>query len=181
MAVFRVVVFPPEGKLDTVDQLSFTRKGHMESNESTIPLVDQVKPASERLGAGMYASLMGTFDLPALINYIGSTSVGKSIAMVVDRTDPWVLPSHHEPEVPLSAVEVAYQAIIHTAVDPILVPLTVSEEQKEAYLPTWAVNSLHSKDCLHMVFPSDEAILKPCADEIRSMRIFTIYPIFFQS
>ena len=32
----------------------------------------------------MYASLMGTFDLPAPINYIGSTSLGKSIAMVVD-------------------------------------------------------------------------------------------------
>ena len=46
----------------------------------------------------MYASLMGTFDLPAPINYIGSTSVGKSIATIVDRTDPWVLPSHHEPE-----------------------------------------------------------------------------------
>ena len=41
----------------------------------------------------MYASLMGTFDLLAPINYIGFTSVGKSIATVVDRTDPWVLPS----------------------------------------------------------------------------------------
>ena len=49
----------------------------------------------------MYASLMGTFDLPAPINYMGSTSVGNSIAMIVDRTDPWVLPTHHEPEVPL--------------------------------------------------------------------------------
>ena len=56
----------------------------------------------------MYASLMGTFDLPALINYIGSTSVGKSIATVIDRTDPWVLPSPHESEVPLLVVEVAY-------------------------------------------------------------------------
>ena len=38
--VFWVVVFPHEGKLVTVDQLSFTRKGRMETNESTIPLVD---------------------------------------------------------------------------------------------------------------------------------------------
>ena len=53
-----------------------------------MPLVDQVKPTSESLGAGMYASLMGTFDLPAPINYIGSTSVGKSIATIVDRIDP---------------------------------------------------------------------------------------------
>ena len=106
--VFRVVVFPHEGKLVTVDQLNFTREGCMESNESTIPLVYQAKPIVESLGAGMYASLMGTFDLPALINYIGSTSVGKSIATVVDRIDPSVLPSPHEPKVPLLAVEVAY-------------------------------------------------------------------------
>ena len=94
----------------------------------------------------MYSSLMGTFDFPALINYLGSTSVGKSIAMVVDRTDPWVLPSRHEPEVPLSTAEVAYQAIIHTTVDPILIPLTVSEESEEAYLLGWAENYLHSRD-----------------------------------
>ena len=125
-AIFRVVFFPHEGKLVTIEQLSFTRKGCMESNESTVPLVDQDKTVAERLGAGMYASLMGTFDLPAPINYIGSTSVGKSIATVVDRTDPWVLPSHHEPEVPLSIVEMAYKAITKTTVDPFSIHLTFS-------------------------------------------------------
>ena len=40
LAVLRVVVFPHEGKLVTVDQLDFTRKGRLESNESTVPLVD---------------------------------------------------------------------------------------------------------------------------------------------
>ena len=134
-AIFQVVVFPHEVKLVTVDELSFTQKGRMETNESTIPLVDQVKPTSESLGVGMYTSLMGTFDIPAPINYIGSTSVGKSIATVADTTDPWVLPSHHEPEVPLSVVEVVYQAIIHTDVDSIFIPLTVSEDLEEAYFP----------------------------------------------
>ena len=38
--VLEVVVFPYEGKLVTVDQLSFTRKGRMETNDSTVPLVD---------------------------------------------------------------------------------------------------------------------------------------------
>ena len=66
--------------------------------------------------------------------------------MVVDRNEPWVIHSHHEPEVALSAVEVAYQAIIHTAVDPISGPLTVSEEPKETYLPAWAENSSHTED-----------------------------------
>ena len=44
--VLWVVVFPHEGKLLTVDQLSVTRKGCMENNESIVPLVDQVKPTS---------------------------------------------------------------------------------------------------------------------------------------
>ena len=73
-----------------------------------------------------------TFNFPTLINYIGSTSVGKSIAMVVDRTDPWVLPSQHEPKVPLLTVKVAYQSITQTTVDPFPIPLTVSEELDEA-------------------------------------------------
>ena len=103
---------------------------------------------------------MGTFHLLAPINYIGSTSVGKSIATVVDRTDPWVLPSHHEPEVPLSVVEVAYQTITQTIVDPFSVPLTVSKELEEAYFLAWAEKSLHSIDCLDIVLPSDEAILE---------------------
>ena len=48
--VFRVVVFPHECKLVTVDQLDFTRKGRLESNESAMPLIDQVKPAAQSLG-----------------------------------------------------------------------------------------------------------------------------------
>ena len=108
----------------------------------------------------MYASLMGTFDIPAPVNYLGSTSVGNSIATVVDRTDLWVIHSHHELEVPLLEMEVAYQAIIHTVVDPIPVPLTVSEEIEEAYIPAWVEKSLHSRDFLDMDLPLNEAILE---------------------
>ena len=68
----------------------------------------------------MYASLMDTFDIPTPINYLGSTIVGNYIVMVVDRTDPWVLPSRHEPQVPLFAVEVAYQVFFNATVDSIM-------------------------------------------------------------
>ena len=129
----------------------------------------------------MYASLMGTFDLLAPVNYISSTSVGKSIATVVDRTDPWVLPTPHEPEVPLSVVEVAYQAIIEATADPIPNPLSVSDDLEEVYLPAWAENSLHSIDCLDTVLPSDEAILESCVHVIRYVRIFITDLISFQS
>ena len=126
----------------------------METNESTIDLVDQTKPGNESFGDGMYPYLMGTFDIPASIHYLGSTSVGNSITTVFDRTDPWVLPSHYEPEVPLSALEVDYQAIVNTTIDPVLTPAIVSEEPDEAYLLAWEGKSLYSEDCLDMVFPS---------------------------
>ena len=108
----------------------------------------------------MYSSLMGTFDIPTPINYLGSTSVGKSITMVVDRTDPWFLPSRYKLEVPLSEVEVAYQAIVNTTVDSVLVPPTVSKELEESYLPAWVENSLYTDYFLDMVLPSNEAILE---------------------
>ena len=57
-------------------------------------------------------------------------------------------------------MEVVYQAIINTTVDPISVLPTVSEELEEAYLPALARNSLHNDDYLDMVLPSDEAILE---------------------
>ena len=107
----------------------------METNESIVPFVDNIRPSNESLVFGMYSSLMGTFDIPTPINYLGSTTVGKSIMIVFDRMDPWVLPSRYEPQVPLSAVEVAYQAIVDTTVDLISTPSTISEELKESYLP----------------------------------------------
>ena len=106
----------------------------------------------------MYSSLMGTFDIPAPINYLGSMSVGKSITMVINKTDPWVLPTHHEPQFPLFAVEVDYQSMVETTIDSIMTPSTVSEESEETYLHTLGEKYLYSYDCLDMVFPLEEAI-----------------------
>ena len=61
---------------------------------------------------------------------------------------------------PLSTVEVAYQAITEATVDLIPDPLSVSDDLEEVYLPECADNSLHSIDCLDTVLPSDEAILE---------------------
>ena len=124
-------MFPHEGKLVTIDQLSYTRKGRMETSYSNVPLIDQVSLANEILGVGMYTSLMGTFDMPTPINYLGTTRVGKNICTVVDRTDPWVLCSQEECNVPLSAAEVSYQYIFDATVDSILTP-SVFKESDEA-------------------------------------------------
>ena len=92
-SVFCVLVFPHEGKLVIVDKLSYTRKGRLETTDSTVPLIDQSKITNEILGVGKYTSLMGMFDIPTPKNYLGSTSVGKYISTVVDRTNPLEIPS----------------------------------------------------------------------------------------
>ena len=57
-------------------------------------------------------------------------------------------------------MEVAYQVVFNATVDSITTPSSVSKESDEACLPAWAENSTYSYDCLDMVLPSDEAILK---------------------
>ena len=158
--ILRVVVLQHEGKLVTIDQLSFTQKGHMETNDSTMPLVDQVKPANESLGIGMYSSQMGNFNIPSPVNYLGSTFIGKSVETVVDKIDPLVPTSRNELEVPSSAVDVTCQDIVDTSADPIMTLSLVSGELDEVYPPTWIENSSHSYDCLDMVFLPDKDILE---------------------
>ena len=57
---FRCIKFLHEGKLVTIDQLSFCNA----PNESgtTIPLVDKSAPACENIGVGLYPCLMGSFN-----------------------------------------------------------------------------------------------------------------------
>ena len=73
---------------------------------------------------------MGTFDIPTPINYICTTSVGKNICTIVDRFDLCIILSQDEPDVPLSVVEGAYQAIFDDIVDSIMTP-PISEESNE--------------------------------------------------
>ena len=158
-SVFHVLIFSHEGKLMTIDQLSYTRKICTHTSKSNVPLVNQLHPTNEILGAGMYTSLIDTFDFPAPINLLGLTSVGKTICTIVYRTDPWVLSLQADHDVPLSAAEIAYHTSVDATIDPLLTPF-VSEESEEAYIPALAVDSTYSHDCLDMALSSDESILK---------------------
>ena len=65
-----------------------------------------------------------------------------------------------EPQLPLPAVEVAYQAVFNATIDSIMNPSPVSEELDESYLRAWADKSTYSYDFLDIVFPSDEEIME---------------------
>ena len=122
----------------------------------------------------MYPSLMGTFSCLVLVLMIGS-SLGKASTLlnsVSFRTshmeDPWILPSPStssdnsipaEIYVSFPTTLVAYQDNLDHVVDPS--PSSSWTEEEDPYmLPTWAVDSSHSHDCLNDFFSSDEAILE---------------------
>lgn len=101
------------------------------SSDSTVPLMDNPHPPTENLGVGMYSSLMGTFDFPSpftRINAISSSKGSSREEFFCTRyfSDPWTLPSPmttlvegqiNGMEFPISAAELRYYSIIHSADD----------------------------------------------------------------
>jgi hypothetical protein len=94
--LFRVVRFPHQGKVVTVDQLAFFNS---DSRTSNVPFISKTPPGYENVGVGLLkdSTLMGTFPIPppdilppfvASINMI-STTIRETPASY----DPWVVPS----------------------------------------------------------------------------------------
>jgi hypothetical protein len=61
--VFRVLLFPHEGRIVTIDQLSFSRPDPA-LGASMVPMIDNPQPGVINVGVGLCPSLMGTFDYP---------------------------------------------------------------------------------------------------------------------
>ena len=61
--VFPVLLFPHEGQIVTIDQLSFSRPDPA-LGASTVLMIDNPKPGVINVGVGLCPSLMGTFDYP---------------------------------------------------------------------------------------------------------------------
>jgi len=73
-SMFRVIQFPHEGKIVTIDQLSFTWKNPNSPAGSKISLIDNSTPMTESVGIGLYPSLMGTFAFSFPILFMSSSS-----------------------------------------------------------------------------------------------------------
>ena len=127
---FRCIKFLHEGKLVTIDQLSFCNV----PNEygTIVPLVDNSALACENIGVGLYSSLMGSFNIIAPILSVKSFMIYAINQVAQDQeiieqsfktnylSNPWTLP---KPDTlvdgdgmkgmasPLSIVEVAYQTV----------------------------------------------------------------------
>jgi hypothetical protein len=118
--LFRVVRFPHQGKVVTVDQLAFFNANTRTSNVSFIA---NTPPGYENVGVGLLKdySLMVTFPIPPptdiprpSVAYINMISTVPHELLV--SADPWIVPDPGDHVrfgnvMPLSPVESAYQAI----------------------------------------------------------------------
>jgi hypothetical protein len=135
--IFRVLLFPHEGRIVTIDQLSFSRPDPA-LGASTVPLVDNPQAGVVNIGVGLCPSLMGTFDYPPPqgdVKFISTHHKAEIFHVSSFRTtyfnDPWILPSpsdtmeatgHAGMSTPLSAAEVAYSLVQQTSATPDPIP-----------------------------------------------------------
>jgi hypothetical protein len=151
--LFRVVRFPHQGKVVTVDQLAFFNS---DTRTGNVPFIAKTPPGYENVGVGLLkdSSLMGTFPIPppdvprpsvASINMI-STMPHELPA----SHDPWIVPDPGDhlrfgDAMPLSPVESAYQAI------------------QSATPSTPSLDEL-SPDPFRVIFPTDKMIMSIMED-----------------
>jgi hypothetical protein len=137
--IFRVLLFPHEGRIVTIDQLSFSRPDPA-LGASTVPLVDNPQAGVVNIGVGLCPSLMGTFDFPPPqgdVKFVSTHHKAEIFHVSSFRTtyfnDPWILPSpsdtmeatgHAGMSTPLSAAEVAYSLVQQTSATPDPIPST---------------------------------------------------------
>jgi hypothetical protein len=170
--IFRVLLFPHEDRIVTIDQLSFSHPDPS-SGASTVPMIDNPQPDIVNIGVGLCPPLMGTFDYPPPPDDIKFVSNQPKVEIFQVSSfrmtyfhDPWTLPSpssmmegtgHHGMAMPLSMVEVVYSIVQQASADPDPTP---AQELDPISEPTWARGSLADTDSLDLVLPSDEAIIE---------------------
>jgi hypothetical protein len=152
--LFRVLRFPHQGKVVTVDQLAFF---NADTRTGDVPFIAKTPPGYENVGVGLLkdSSLMGTFPIPpppdiprpsvASINMISTVPHELPVS-----ADPWIVldPGDHVrfgDVMSLSPVESSYQAI------------------QSAILPTSSFDDL-SPDPFRVIFHNDEMIMSVLDD-----------------
>ena len=175
---FRCIKFPHEGKLVTIDQLSF----YNASNEPGTPVrfVDNSTPTCENMGVGLYSSLMGSFNAAAPVLSVKSFPIYAITHVARDQvflersfktsylSGLWTLPKSNtsvteerttEIASPLSTAEVAYMTVQEQSVDECSSRL--AEEEQSIYpLPVLSICSSSGFDPLDIELFTNETIME---------------------
>jgi hypothetical protein len=170
--VFRVLLFPHEDRIVTIDQLSFSRSD-LSLGVSTVLMIDNPQPGIVNVGVGLCPYLMGTFDYPPPQDDVKFISDHHKVDIfkvssfgTTYFTDLWILPSllatmegtwHMGMFMPLSVAEVAYSLVQQTSANPDPTP---TQEFDPLLEPIWAQGSLTNTNSLDLVLPSDEAVIE---------------------
>jgi hypothetical protein len=151
--LFRVVRFPHQGKVVTVDQLAFFNS---DTHTGNVPFISKTPPGYENIGVRFLkdSSLMGTFPIPPPDVPRSSFSSINMISTLPNELpashDPWIVPDLGDhirfgDVMSLSPVESAYQAI------------------QSATPSTPSLDEL-SLDPFRVIFPTDEMIMSVMGD-----------------
>ena len=95
--VFRVINFPQQRKIVTIDRLSYSHRD-LAQYEPSIPMVNNSLKDLVNVDTVLYPSLMGTFNLPPQeVNMLSCVANNPSFVKVPFKTsclsDPWNLPN----------------------------------------------------------------------------------------
>jgi hypothetical protein len=170
--VFRVLLFPHEGRIVTIVQLSFSRPD-LALGASTVHIIDNPQASVVNVGVGLCPSLMRTFDYPPphddvkfISNHHKAEIFQVSSFCTTYFEDPWILPSpsttmdetrHSGMSMPLLAAEVAYSLVQQASSNPDSTP---AQELDPLLEPIWAQGSLSTINSLDLVLPSDKALIE---------------------
>jgi hypothetical protein len=172
--VFCIPFFPHEGKIMTIDQLSFAFSSPNASLGQLILVIENYQPTTKNIGVGMYSFLMGTFKFLAPNHQVYAMSskpisTGRSIPFRTSYVDDlWTLPSltlscegqsHAGMTMPLSTKNITYQYFLDSFADPDPIPSSM-EEEDIMFRPVWAITLSCSHDFLDGTSPLDEAIIE---------------------
>jgi hypothetical protein len=134
--VFHLLLFPHEGRIVTIDQLSFSRP-NPSSGASTVLMIDNHQPDIINVGVGLCLPLMATFNYPPpsgdvkMISFFPDQPKAEIFQVSSFRmtyfNDLWTLPfpstsmegtGHPSMSMPLSVTKVTYSIFHQATTDP---------------------------------------------------------------
>jgi hypothetical protein len=93
-SIFHILCFPHEGKIVTIDQLSFSCSSSSASVGPLVPIVKNSQKETEKIGVRMYPYLMGTFNFLAPISYINAISSESSSSLRLSHSTLHISMTH---------------------------------------------------------------------------------------
>ena len=98
-SVFRLLSFPHQGKIITIDQLDFCTPELHTCLSSNIPLVDNSTYSNIGIGLLKYSSMMGSFPNLSPPLKLSISSINMITIVEQSFSEPWIVPSPIEIEI----------------------------------------------------------------------------------